>query len=216
MGAVTSSSNDKQLYQNPRRKSNLGLREERLRERQRRDLVGLLWSRRAKQYLTGCGGRQSEKGFQTFAPLIPLSVSSEGPFGTCLPASSWRERRVRQRRWIRGLRLFKYVDGNLHCWRLSPILDPVCRGFVLGPAKAWTILFGDAVSMISDLPSQDVDSARPAYMIVNRRDASRFDGYQTHSKLVPCHTLDLLAKIDGGKHLFLNASCLGRWCLRGG
>jgi hypothetical protein len=94
MGAVTSSSNHKQLYQNPRRKSNLGLREERLRERQRRDLVGLLWSRRAKQYLTGCGGRQSEKGSQTFAPLIPLSVSSEGPFGTCLPASSWRERLV--------------------------------------------------------------------------------------------------------------------------
>jgi hypothetical protein len=37
-------------------------------------------------------------------------------------------------------------------------------------------------------------------MVVNRaEDAARLDGHHTHSKLAPCHALDLWAKINRGK-----------------
>ncbi len=50
--------------------------------------------------------------------------------------------------------------------------------------------------MISDRSLQDIDHARPVFMVVNRaEDASRFDGHHAHSKLAPCHALDFRAKV---------------------
>jgi hypothetical protein len=51
--------------------------------------------------------------------------------------------------------------------------------------------------MVSDRSLQDVDGAWSAFMVVNRaEDASRLDGHHTHSKLAPCHALDLTGKVN--------------------
>ena len=49
--------------------------------------------------------------------------------------------------------------------------------------------------MVSDRSLQYVDGAWSAFVVVNRaEDAARLDGHHPHSKLAPCHALDLRAK----------------------
>jgi hypothetical protein len=64
--------------------------------------------------------------------------------------------------------------------------------------------------MVSDRPLQDVDSAWPAFVVVNRaEDAARLDGHQTHSQLATCHARDLGAKVNRRKQLHTDAFRLG-------
>ncbi len=54
--------------------------------------------------------------------------------------------------------------------------------------------------MVSDRPLQYVNGTRSVFVVMNRaEDASRLDSYHTHSKLTPCHALDLRAKVNGRK-----------------
>lgn len=88
------------------------------------------------------------------------------------------------------------VDRDLHRRRHSSVFKPVCGVSVLGPADSRPIVRSHPISMIGDRSLQDVDHARPVYMVVNRaEDASGFDAHQTHSKLAPCHALDFRAKV---------------------
>ena len=54
--------------------------------------------------------------------------------------------------------------------------------------------------MISDRSLQDVDHAWSVDMVMNRaEDGSRLEGEHPHSKLAPCHALDLRAKVNSRK-----------------
>ena len=66
------------------------------------------------------------------------------------------------------------VDRDLHRRNRAPVLKPVCRVPVLGPAHSRTILRGGPVSMVRDRSLQDVDDARSALVVVDRaKDAAR-------------------------------------------
>ena len=61
----------------------------------------------------------------------------------------------------------------------------------LAPAAHGHHRVGDA------LAQQHVDDAGPVYVVVYRAEhASRLDGHHAHSKLAPCHALDLRAKVN--------------------
>ena len=95
-----------------------------------------------------------------------------------------------------SLLLPDYIDRDLHCRNSSSVLKPVCGVPILGPAHSRPIFRSDSISMVSDRSLQYVDGAWSVFMVVNRaEDASRLDGHHTHSKLAPCHALDLRAKV---------------------
>src|SRR5450759_2586271 len=97
------------------------------------------------------------------------------------------------------------IDRDLHRRNRSPVLEPVGRVPILGPAHSRPIIRSDPVSMVSDRSLQDVHGARSAFVVVNRaEDASRLDGHHTHSKLAPLHALDLRAKVNRCKQLHRN------------
>jgi hypothetical protein len=51
--------------------------------------------------------------------------------------------------------------------------------------------------MVSDRSLQYVNDTWSVFMVMNRaEDASRLDGHHTHSKLAPCHALDLKTKVN--------------------
>src|SRR5574340_1060977 len=88
------------------------------------------------------------------------------------------------------------IDRELHGRNRSCVLEPVCGVPILGPAQPRPIVRSDSISMVSDRSLQYVDGAWSAFMVVNRpEDASRLEGHHTHSKLAPCHALDLRAKV---------------------
>src|SRR5512147_388094 len=88
------------------------------------------------------------------------------------------------------------IDRDLYRRNRSSILKPVRGVLILGPAHSRPILLSHSISMVSDRSLQDVDHARPVFMVVNRaEDASRFEGHHTHAKLSPCHALDFRAKV---------------------
>src|SRR5512135_1388293 len=90
-----------------------------------------------------------------------------------------------------------YIDRDLHGRNRSSVLKPVCGVPILGPAHSRSIVCSDAISMVSDRSFQYVDGAWPVFMVVNRaEDASSREGHHTHSKLAPCHALDLGAKVN--------------------
>src|SRR5512141_2238682 len=96
--------------------------------------------------------------------------------------------------------LLDYIDRDLHRRNRSSVLKPVCGVPVLGPAHSRSIVRSDSISIVSDRSLQYVDAAWSAFMVVNRaEDASRLEGHHTHSKLAPCHALDLRAKVDRRK-----------------
>src|SRR5512139_2809858 len=89
-----------------------------------------------------------------------------------------------------------YIDRDLHRRNRSSVLKPVCGVSILRPAHSRSIVRSDSISMVSDRSLQYVDGAWSVFMVVNRtQDASRLDGHHTHSKLAPCHALDLRAKV---------------------
>src|SRR5919205_2836371 len=95
-----------------------------------------------------------------------------------------------------------YIDRDLHRRNRSSVLKPVCGVHILGPAHSRPIVLSDSISMVSDRSLQYVDDAWSVLMVVNRaEDASRLDGHHTHSKLAPCHALDLRAKVNRCKQL---------------
>src|SRR6185369_2854409 len=90
-----------------------------------------------------------------------------------------------------------YIDRDLHRRNRSSVLKPVCGVPILGPAHSWPIVGSASISMVSDRSLQYVDGAGSVFMVVNRaKDASRLDGHHTHSKLAPCHALDLRTKVN--------------------
>jgi hypothetical protein len=94
------------------------------------------------------------------------------------------------------------VDRDLHRRNRSSVLKPVCGVPILGPAHSRPIVHSDSISMVGDRSLQYVDDAGSVLMVVNRaEDASRLDGHHTHSKLTPCHALDLRAKVNRCKYL---------------
>src|SRR5512146_1980380 len=96
-----------------------------------------------------------------------------------------------------SLLLPDYIDRDLHRRNRSSVLKPVCGLPILGPPHSWPIVRSDSISMVSDRSLQYVDGAWSVSMVMNRaEDASRLDGHHTHSKLAPCHTLDLRAKVN--------------------
>jgi hypothetical protein len=63
--------------------------------------------------------------------------------------------------------------------------------------------------MVSDRSLQYVNDAWSALMVVNRaEDGSGLEGHHSHSKLAPCHALDLRAKVKRCKQLYRNTFCL--------
>src|SRR5581483_11267324 len=101
-----------------------------------------------------------------------------------------------------SLLLPDYVDRDLHRRNRSSVLKPVCGVPILGPAHSRPIVRRDSISMVGDRSLQYVDDAWSVFMVVNRaEDASRLDGHHTHSKLAPCHALDLRAKVDRCKYI---------------
>src|SRR5689334_17559848 len=99
-----------------------------------------------------------------------------------------------------SLLLPHYIDRDLHRRNRSSVLKPVCGVPVLGPAHSRPIVRSDSTSMVSNRALQYVDGAWSVLMVVNRaKDASRLDGNHTHSKLAPCHALDLRTKVNGCK-----------------
>src|SRR5574339_621801 len=108
-----------------------------------------------------------------------------------------------------GLLLSDDIDRDLHRRNRSSVLKPVCGVPILGPAHSRPIVRSNSVSMVSDGSLKYVDGAWSAFVVVNgAEDASRLDGHQTHSKLVPCHALDLRAKVDRCKKLHRNTTRL--------
>ena len=100
---------------------------------------------------------------------------------------------------VSGLSLLvpDYIDRDLHRRNRSPVLKPVCCVSILRPAHSRPIVRSDSISMVSERSLQYVDDAWSISMVVNRaEDASRLDGEHTHSKLAPCHALDLRAKVN--------------------
>src|SRR5215213_10999305 len=110
-----------------------------------------------------------------------------------------------------SLLLPDYIDRDLYRRNRSSVLKPVCGVPILGPAHSRPIVRSDSISMVSDRSLQYVDDAWSVFMVVNRaEDASRLDGRHTHSKLAPCHALDLRAKVNRCKYLRRNT--FGRRC----
>src|SRR5512132_296253 len=104
-----------------------------------------------------------------------------------------------------SLLLPDYIDRDLHRRNRSFVLKPVCGVPILGRAHSRPIVRSDSISMVSDRSLQYVDDAWSVFMVVNRaEDASRLDGHHTHSKLAPCHALDLRAKVNRCKELHPN------------
>jgi len=104
-----------------------------------------------------------------------------------------------------------YVDRDLHRRTRSSVLKPVSGVPILGPAHSRPIVRSGSISMVGDRSLQDVDGAWSAFMVVNRaEDAARLDGHQTHTKLAPCHALDLRAQVDRRKQLHRNTLRLRR------
>src|SRR5664280_1318752 len=96
-----------------------------------------------------------------------------------------------------SLLLPEYIDRDLQRRNRSSVLKPVCGVPILGPAHSRPIVRCDSISMVSDRSLQYVNGAWSVYMVVNRADdPSRLDGHHTHSKLAPCHTLNLRAKVN--------------------
>src|SRR5512144_3349294 len=96
-----------------------------------------------------------------------------------------------------SLLLPDYINRYLHCRNRSSVLEPVYSVPILGPAHSRPIVRSDSISMVSDRSLQYVDDAWSVFMVVHRaEDASRLDGHYTHSKLAPCHALDLRAKVN--------------------
>src|SRR5215472_9985260 len=92
-----------------------------------------------------------------------------------------------------------YVDRDLHRWRRSSVLKPVCGVLILRPAHSRPILRGHSISMVNDRSLQDVDHARSVDMVVNRaEDSSRFDRHHSHPKLPPRHALNFGAEVKRG------------------
>src|SRR5512138_623786 len=111
-----------------------------------------------------------------------------------------------------GLRLLlpDDIDRNLHCRNRSSVLKPMCGVPILGPAHSRPIVRSDSITMVGDRSLQYVDGAWSVSMVVNRaEDASRVDGHHTHSKLAPCHALDLGAEVNRCKQLDRNTLRLG-------
>src|SRR5512147_2157130 len=104
-----------------------------------------------------------------------------------------------------SLLLPDYIYRDLHRRNRSSVLKPVCGVPILGPAHSRPIVRSDSISMVSDRSLQYVDGAWSVFMVVDRaEDASRLDGHHTHSKLAPCHALDLRAKVNRCKVLHRN------------
>jgi len=104
-----------------------------------------------------------------------------------------------------GLLLPDYINRDLHRRNRSSVLKPVCGVPILGPAHPRPIGRSDSISMVSDRSLQDEDDAWSVFMVVHRaEDASRLDGHHPHSKLAPCHALDLRAKGNRCKYLRRN------------
>src|SRR4029450_1143319 len=104
-----------------------------------------------------------------------------------------------------SLRLPDDIDRDLHRRNRSSVLKPVCGVPILGPAHSRPIVRRDSISMVSDRSLQDVDDAWSVVMVVHRAEhASRLDGHHPHSKLAPCHALDLRAKVNRCKYLRRN------------
>src|SRR5580765_3856460 len=98
-----------------------------------------------------------------------------------------------------GLSLFlpDDIDRDFHRRNRSSVLEPVCGVPILGPAPPRPIVRSDSISMVSDRSLQYVDDAWSVFVVVNRaEDASGLDGHHTHSKLAPCHALDLETKVN--------------------
>src|SRR5271169_2546111 len=101
-----------------------------------------------------------------------------------------------------GLSLFlpDDIDRDLHRRNRSSVLKPVCGVPILGPAHSRPIVRSDSISVVSDRSLQYVDDAWSVLMVVNRaEDGSRLEDENTHSKLTPCHPLDLRAKVNSCK-----------------
>jgi hypothetical protein len=97
------------------------------------------------------------------------------------------------------------IDRDFHRRNRPPVLKPVRGVPVLGPAHSWPIIRSNAISMVSDRSLQYVDDAWPVLMVVNRaEDASRLHGHHPHSKLAPCHPLDLRPKVNRCQQLRRN------------
>src|SRR5947209_18305865 len=109
-----------------------------------------------------------------------------------------------------SLPLPDYIERDLHRRNRSSVLEPVCGAPILGPAHSRPIVRSDSISVVGDRSLQYVDGAWSAFMVVNRaEDASGLDGHHTHSKLAPCHPLDLRAKVDRCKYLRRDTFRLG-------
>src|SRR5512139_13963 len=121
---------------------------------------------------------------------------------TVVPHGSDRPSSAASRCWasqMSGLSLLlpDYIDRDFHCRNRSSVLKPVRGVPILGPAHSRPIVRCDSISMVSDRSLQYVDGAWSVFMVVNRaEDASRFKGHHTHSKLAPCHALDLRTKVN--------------------
>jgi hypothetical protein len=101
-----------------------------------------------------------------------------------------------------SLRLSDDIDRDLHRRIRFSVLKPMGGVSILGPAHSRPIVRRDSISMVSDRSLQDVDDAWSVVMVVHRaEDASRLDGHHPHSKLAPCHALDLRAKVNRCKYL---------------
>src|SRR5574342_870514 len=101
-----------------------------------------------------------------------------------------------------SLLLPDYIDRYLHGRNRSFVLKPVRGVPVLGPAHSRPVVGSDSVSMVGDRSLQDVDDAWSVLVVVNRaEDASGLDGHHAHSKLAPCHALDLGAEVDRRQQL---------------
>src|SRR5512139_2488653 len=108
-----------------------------------------------------------------------------------------------------SLLLPDYVDRDLHRRNRSSVLKPVCGVPILWPAHSRSIVRSDSISMVSDRSLQYVDDAWSSFMVVNlAEDASRLEGHYTHSKLAPCHALDLKEKVNRPKQLHRNTFCI--------
>jgi len=112
-----------------------------------------------------------------------------------------------------SLLLPDYIDRDLHRRNRSSVLKPVCGDPILGPAHSRPIVRSDSISMVSDRSLQYVDGAWSVFMVVNRaEDASRLDGHHTHSKLAPCHALDLRAKSTVASNFTVTPFVSGATC----
>ena len=89
------------------------------------------------------------------------------------------------------------IDRNLNRLDCPSVFEPVCSIPILWPTHSWPIVCSDTISMIGDRTLQDVYGAWSTDMVVNwAEDASRLDCHCTHSKLAPCHALDLRPEIN--------------------